>query len=165
MGKKTQIQVIPKLDKGIPWGFSDGASQCHPPLCGVAVLFMNQNLYMHIRYAPGKGSNNTTVFITLRTLLVITLEKGAKQLQVMRDYMLVIDWASNNATVVNACMRPLPQEIQETIRGFDWLSFRHIYRELNSKACELSKEAISLPIRTFYEYVDGVKSKSMEFQL
>jgi hypothetical protein len=50
---------------------------------------------------------------------------------------------------------------------FDWLSFQHIYRELNVKANTLSKEALVFPKRAFgfYEFVDGKEKEAMGFQL
>jgi ribonuclease HI len=67
---------MPEMDFGTPWGFFDGASQGHPPMCGVGVvLFFNQSHYIHIRYAPGRGTNNRVEFIALWTLLNVAKEK------------------------------------------------------------------------------------------
>jgi hypothetical protein len=56
---KLCILVIPSIDYEVPWGYFDGAIQGHPPMCGVrVVLFIKQNHYIHIRYAPGIGNNN-----------------------------------------------------------------------------------------------------------
>jgi hypothetical protein len=39
LGKKKQcIPTMPMLVEETPWGFFDGASQGHPPICGVGVV-------------------------------------------------------------------------------------------------------------------------------
>jgi hypothetical protein len=50
---------------------------------------------------------------------------------------------------------------------FDWLSFQHIYRELNTVVDNISKEALQLPKGAFgyYEFTDGEESQALEFQL
>nr|ADE75964.1 unknown [Picea sitchensis] len=56
---KPHIPVILSIDYEVPWGYFDSASKGHPPMCGVGVvLFIKKNYYIHIRYAPGTGSNN-----------------------------------------------------------------------------------------------------------
>jgi hypothetical protein len=50
--------IEPVIDKEIPWGFFDGASQGHPARCGVGVvLFISANHYYNILYTPRRGSN------------------------------------------------------------------------------------------------------------
>lgn len=93
------MSSMPDLDFDIPWGFSDGACQGHPPICRVGVvlfmeqnhfihppicrvgvvLFMKQNHFIHIRYPSGRGTNNRAEFITLWTLLEMAMNKGVKK--------------------------------------------------------------------------------------
>jgi hypothetical protein len=55
-GKKLCNLFLPTLDYKISWGYFDGANQGNPPKFGVeVVLFINQNHYIHIRYALGEG--------------------------------------------------------------------------------------------------------------
>jgi hypothetical protein len=39
-GYKPFNPILPSLDYEIPWGYFDGASQGHPPSCGVGVVFV-----------------------------------------------------------------------------------------------------------------------------
>jgi len=73
--------VTPPLDCGIPWGYFDGASQDHPPLCGIGIfLHLSHSHVMHIHYVQCRSSNNSAKSIALRTLLSITSLKGIKTL-------------------------------------------------------------------------------------
>jgi hypothetical protein len=79
--KKTRLLIMPELNQEIPWGFFVGASKGHPLRCGIGVvLFIIQNHFLHLRYAPGRGTNNRAEFITLWTLLEIAIKKGIKKL-------------------------------------------------------------------------------------
>lgn len=75
--KNLRLLSMPDLDYEIPWGFFDGASQGHPPYCGVGVvLFVSQNHFIHIRYSPDRGTNNRAELIALWTLLEAASKKG-----------------------------------------------------------------------------------------
>jgi ribonuclease HI len=123
--------------------------------------------YIFIRYAPGQGSNNKAEFIALWTLLETTKEKNVDKLQVMGDSKLVIDRASGKITIQYIQTQNILRDIKLACRSFEWLSFVHILRELNSKANELSKEALILPTGAFgyYEFMDGEETEAMEFML
>jgi hypothetical protein len=51
------------------------------------------------------------------------------------------------------------------IQEFEWSSFSHIYRELNKKANQLSKEALECYDGSFIakEFYDGKEIESLEF--
>lgn len=138
-GQKTRIPILPSLDYRIPWGYFNGASQGHLPSCGVGVaLYINQNHYIYIRYAPGSGTNNKVELATLWTLLETAI-KDIRKLQILGDSKLVIDWAQGKIDIQNTSLATVMREIRLTFQSFEWLSFHHILRELNLKADELSK--------------------------
>jgi hypothetical protein len=68
--------------------------------------------------------------------------------------------------VSNVRLEPFLRDIKSALQSFDWISFCHIYREINGKVDVLSKEALSLPVGAlgFYEFIDNEETKSMEFQ-
>jgi ribonuclease HI len=121
------------------------------------VLFISHNHYIHIRYAPGGGTNNRAKLIALWTLLETAKEKNLSKLQVFGDSKLVIDWARGINNIQNPRLASLLRDIKLTFRDFEWLSFQHILRELNTKADELSKEALQLQKGAFgfYEFFEG----------
>jgi ribonuclease HI len=144
-----------------------GPVKGHLPNCGVGVvLFINQNHYIYIRYAPGGGTNNRAELIALWTLLETTKQKDIWKLQVLGDSKLVIEWAQGKISIQNNNLTSVMREIQLAFQSFEWLSFQHILRELNCKVDELSKEALQLQrgAFSFYEYFDGTKTKAMEFR-
>jgi hypothetical protein len=79
----------------------------------------------------------------------------------------VIDWARGINNIQNPRLASLLRDIKLTFRDFEWLSFQHILRELNSKADELSKEALQLQKGAFgfYEFFEGTETEAMEFRL
>jgi hypothetical protein len=83
----------------------------------------------------------------------------------MGDSKLVIDWENGKNSAQDIRLQNIMWDIKLTCRAFERLSFLHILRELNSKADELSKEALSLPTRAFryYEFLDGEEIEAMEF--
>jgi ribonuclease HI len=160
--------VPPPIDYTIPWGFFDWASQGHPPSCGVGVvLFISHSHYIHIGYAPGGGTNNRAELIALWTLLETTKEKNLTKLQVFGDSKLVIDWARGLNNIQNPRLASILRDIKLTFRDFEWNSFQHILRELNTKADGLSKEALQLQKGAFgfYEFFEGTETEAMEFRL
>jgi ribonuclease HI len=129
------FSMLQKLDFGIPWGYFDGASQGHPPRCGVGVvLYIIHNHYIFIRYVLGQGSNNRAEFIALWTLLETTKEKNVSKLQVMGDSKLVIDWANGKIFVQDIRTQNILRDIKLACHSFEWISFLHILRELNIKS-------------------------------
>jgi ribonuclease HI len=140
---KTRTMIPPLIDYTIPWGFFNGASQGHPPTYGVGVvLYISHSHYIHIRYMPGGRTNNREKLIALWTLLETTKEIFFPKLQVFGDSKLVIDWARGINNIQNPRLASLLRDIKLTFKDFEWLTFQHILRELNSKADELSKEAL-----------------------
>lgn len=166
--KNPRLLSMPALDFQMSWEFFNEASQGHPPLCRVGViLHVSHNHYIHIQYAPGRGSNNRAEFITLWNLLEAVTKKGLTKLQVLRDSKLIIDWANGKVSVSDVRLSSLLKELRQSIQSFKWLSFCRIFRELNIKADALSKEALPLLTGTlgFYKFVDHEEMESLEFRL
>jgi len=66
------------------------------------------------------------------------------KLQVFGDSKMEIDWSRGNISIQNPNLASTMRENKLNFRAFEWLSFHHILRELNSKANELSKEVLQL---------------------
>lgn len=90
-----------------------------------------------------------------------------KKLQVLGDSKLVINWAHGKANLQNISLEPIMKDIKLAFQSFKWLSLHHILRELNSKANELSKNALELQNGTFlrYEFLNGMESVAVEHRI
>lgn len=88
-------------------------------------------------------------------------------MQVFGDSKLVIDQANGKASISNVSLTSLISDASFQINQFDWISFQHVLRELNTIADNLSKEALQLPKGTsgYHELVDGEEARTMESRL
>ena len=131
------------IDKAIPWGFFDGASQeLQLSYGGGGVLYKSESHYFHFSAGLGRGTNNYVELMTLRLLLLFALEQGCLSLQVFGDSMLVIEWAKGTVQCHVMILLPILEEVFHIKQQFNHLSFTHVYRERNGVADKLSKEAI-----------------------
>lgn len=138
---------IEQIDKGIPWGFFDGASPVDQRSCGGGgVLFKSEEHFFHISAGLGRGTNNFAELMSLRLLLLFALEQGCLSLQVFGDSSLVINWANGAAQCNVLNLVAILEEIQLIKQMFNSISFTHVYRERNGVADRLSKEAAQRPL-------------------
>ena len=79
--------------------------------------------------------------MTLRLLLLFTLEQGYLSLQVFGDSMLVIEWEKENVQCHVMILLPILKEVIRLKQQFNHISFTHVYRERNRVADQLSKDA------------------------
>jgi hypothetical protein len=57
---------------------------------------------------------------------------------------LVIEWMNVGLSLVDLELQVLAQDLRAIARNFRSINFRHVYREKNSVANSLSKEALAL---------------------
>ena len=130
------------IDKAIPWGYFDGASQARQMSCGGGgVLYKSETNYFHFSAGLGKGSNNYAELMSLGLLLLFSLEQGCLSLQVFGDSMLVIEWEKETVQCHVMILLPILEEVFRIKQHFNYISFTHVYRERNGVADQLSKEA------------------------
>ena len=60
------------------------------------------------------------------------------------DSKLLIDWENGKCRPTHLALGPIVPRVLEVKLQFEFISFSHIYREFNSKADTLSKDALSL---------------------
>ena len=61
------------------------------------------------------------------------------KIQVFGDSQLVINWASGKYRLMNLELAMILQEVNKLTDSFDYVVFKHIYRERNSAADALAK--------------------------
>jgi hypothetical protein len=87
------------------------------------VLFISHNHYIHIRYAPGGGTNNRVELIAPWTLMETSKETNLSKLQVFDNSKLVIDWARGINNIQNPRLASLLRDIKLTFKDFELLTF------------------------------------------
>jgi len=101
--------------------------------------------YYKAKLGLGAGSNNYAELMTLRHLLHFALSHNCLNLNIYGDSKIVIDWFNNNAACHTHTLSCIMDEINLLKAQFTDISCYHIYREHNSSADQLSKEATILP--------------------
>lgn len=77
-------------------------------------------------------------------LLKTAAEKGIAKLRVFGDSKLMVDWANNQGRIDNLMLEPIMNQFLEVKGKFEEIFFSHVYREFNTIADKLSKEALIL---------------------
>lgn len=93
----------------------------------------------------GNGTNNFAELITLRHLLHFSIGHDCMDLNIYGDSKTIVNWF-NNITIFHAhTLSNILNEVNMFKSQFNCISCQHIYREHNSSADEISKEATILP--------------------
>ena len=154
-----------EINKEIPWAFFDGASQWEPPLGGAgAVIFFPSTKKMKIKFATGQASNNKAELSALWETLKVEKNIHIQEIKMYGDSKVVIDWANEKSTIRAPHLQHLLAEIQTLKLSFIWISFGHVYRELNMEANALSKEALAYQpdLMETEEVLDGTSTMHYE---
>jgi len=93
----------------------------------------------------GIGSNNFAEIITLQHLLHFALGHNCMHIHIYGDSKIIIDWFNNITIFHTHTLSNILDEINILKAQFIDISCHHIYREHNSSADQLSKEASTLP--------------------
>ena len=87
--------------------------------------------------------------------------KRVNKIQVMSDLKVVINWENYKCNIENIILQHILLQIWESLQQFQWTNFTHIYKELNTKVDEISLEALSMHLGTFY-FVEFITWKEIE---
>jgi len=147
---KSRDIRVEQIDKKMPWGYFDGASQENHMRCGGGgILYKNDSHFFKFSAGLGGGSNNYAELMTLRLLLLYALEQGCLSLQVFGDSLLVIEWAKEIQKCNVTRLFPILEEVLLLKQQFFKIYFTHVYRERNRVADGLSKEGTQLTYGTW----------------
>jgi len=134
----------PLIDKNTPWAFFDGAAQQQG--CGGGfILYMNEHHYYKVQMGLGTGTNNFAELITLRHLMHFRLGHNCMNIHIFGDSKIIVDWFNATSACHTHTFSTILDEINIMKAHFNDITCKHIYREHNSCANELSKAAMSLP--------------------
>lgn len=135
----------PESNSSFAWGFFDRACQGTPGKCGAGMILHVSSLhYFSLKHGAGTRTDNRAGTCALWLLLKTDADKGIKELQVLGNSKLLMVWANGKCQLSNLNLGPILLRVLEVKQHFDFISFTHIYREFNTKADSLSKDALSL---------------------
>ena len=133
----------------MPWAFFDRVSQGNPPLVGpMAIFHHSSDKKLLIKFAPRHGSNNKAELVVLWAVLKVENNKGINNIQCFGESKVVVDWALQHTQIMAPHLQAILRSILSPFPKFQQLSFKHVYRELNTEVDALSKQALTLPLGT-----------------
>jgi ribonuclease HI len=126
--------------------FTDGAARGNPGPAGAGAVIISPE--GHVVAKVGKYLGETTNNVAEYTGLILGLKRakamGLRELEVLADSELLVKQLSGEYQVKADHLRPLHDEARALIQGFDAIDVRHIPREENVAADEMSNRAIDL---------------------
>jgi ribonuclease HI len=134
----------------------DGCSKSNPGIAGAgAVIYkFNKEISAKIQFVGNSSTNNAAEYTGLIIGLKEAINLGINKINVEGDSMLVIKQMSGEYQVKSKNLIDLYNEAKFLENKFEYISFKHIYRENNKRADELSNLAISKEHRDERMYYD-----------
>eukprot|EP00253_Pinus_taeda_P027180 PITA_27180 len=158
--RQRTIQPLPHIDRSTPWAFFDGAA--NQDGCGGGfVLYINDHHRFFVKLGLGIGSNNFAELSVVHGLLHFALSRQIHSITILGDSLVVINWINN---ITHCHSHTLSNLLHDTLiykAAYNLCTCLHIYREHNSAADKLSKEATSLPRG---EWIISEQNGAEEFQ-
>ena len=131
-------------------GFFDGASQGGGTRCGVGAILIAPRLGRYnIKWNCGSGTNTRAELLALWSILHLARTLGIDTIQLAGDSRIIVEWFQNIIHLEVIHLSNWMDRILQLRRLFQEIHIQHIYREVNSDADRLSKQAILGPIGHF----------------
>ena len=125
--------------------YSDGAARGNPGPSGAGAVITDgtgRTVLARLGRFLGRQTNNVAEYQGLLLGLRHAHELGARDIEVRADSQLMIRQLGGQYAVKHAGLKPLHAEALRLLRGFEKFSLRHIPREENGLADEMSNRAI-----------------------
>lgn len=124
--------------------YSDGASRGNPGPAGAGAVLMKPDgtIVARIGKYLGRQTNNHAEYMALIIGLRAALELGVTEIEMVADSELMVKQIKKIYRVKNEQLRPLYEEACALIARFQRASIRHVLREYNREADEMSNRAI-----------------------
>ena len=149
-----------------PYGFFDGATT--DKLGGARFILALSSVHtFHIKLGCGLGTNMSAKLLAMWALLYFPQGLGLPSLHIFGDSSVIINWASNKATLSSLELDHWCDNIRHLFNCFLYLDIQHVYRERNQRANGLSQNALALAPGqcSFIEIYDDIIMESGDFQL
>jgi len=124
--------------------YSDGAARGNPGPAGAGAVVVDEGgmAVAEIGRYLGEQTNNVAEYEGLLLGLRHALAHGATDVEVLADSQLLIRQLAGVYRVKSAGLMPLFEEAKRLLRRFRNVELRHIPREMNGAADEMSNRAI-----------------------
>lgn len=121
--------------------YCDGASRGNPGDAGIGCLIVLDNKRIEISEYIGKTTNNVAEYTALIKGLQEALKHEVEEIEIFSDSELLVYQINGIYKVRNKKLIPLYEKVKELLNKFKKYQISHIYREENSVADKLAKEA------------------------
>jgi len=128
------------IDKSKPWAFFDGSAQ-DVGCFGGAILYLNDTHCYKIQINLGRGTNNFAELSTAKHIIHFAIQKHCSHLQLFGDSKIVCNWLNDASHCHAFTLRHILDEAKRLTASFESFRCQHIFREQNTIADQLSKEA------------------------
>jgi ribonuclease HI len=124
--------------------FTDGAARGNPGPAGAGAVLLDGEGRVLARLGKylGRQTNNVAEYEGLLLGLGRARALGARSIEVRADSLLLVKQLQGEYAVKNAALKELHARARELLRGFDRVDIRHVPREENALADEMSNRAI-----------------------
>ena len=138
------LERSPRTDAKRLRVFSDGAARGNPGPAGAGAVVLDSKGKVLARVGKflGKQTNNVAEYEGVLLGLARAKELGATEVDVRADSLLLIRQLEGVYQVKNAALKALHAKAKQLLRSFDHVDLRHVPREENTLADEMSNRAI-----------------------
>jgi ribonuclease HI len=124
--------------------YTDGAARGNPGPAGAGAVIVSPQGHVVAKVGKflGENTNNYAEYMGLILGLKRAKAMGIRELEVFADSELLVRQLNGEYQVKAENLKPLFQEARELLRAFPGVTVRHIRREENQAADEMSNRAI-----------------------
>ena len=123
--------------------FCDGASRSNPGDASIGVSISLDGEEIHtISRKIGIATNNEAEYQALIDALNYCIENSIKEIEVFLDSNLVVEQVNKNFKVKARNLKVLNSQVENMIKEFEYIEFKHVYREENKRADQLANMAL-----------------------
>ncbi len=123
--------------------FCDGASRSNPGDASIGVSISLDGKEIHtISRKIGIATNNEAEYQALIDALNYCIDNSIKEIEVFLDSNLVVEQVNKNFKVKAGNLKVLNSQVENMIKEFEYIEFKHVYREENKRADQLANMAL-----------------------
>ena len=125
--------------------FSDGASRGNPGPSGAGAVLVDPTtgkIVERLKRFLGKQTNNVAEYEAAILGLERAKALGIREVELVADSQLMIRQLGGQYAVKNEGIKPLFARAKALLQGFERYQLRHVMREQNTDADEMSNRAI-----------------------